>query len=508
MNLNNASPVAPYSTWATAATTIQAAVDAAWAGDEIVVTNGLYAAGGRAVFGTMTNRVAIDKAVTVRSVNGPLVTIIEGCEAPGTRNGDTAIRCVYVGAKALLNGFTLTNGHTRTSGDWPREQCGGGAWCEPSSVITNCILTGNSAYDAGGGMYNGTLSNCLLSSNSATYGGGAYSATINNSTLMGNTALEGGGASGCTLNHCLLSSNSATSDQLLAGGGGAEYGTLNHCTLTANSAVRGFGGGANSATLNNCVLTGNLAACGGGATSGTLNNCTLTGNSAGLSGGGTDDANLNNCIVFYNSAPNYPNILSSPYYPSVSYSCSTTLEPGPGNITNAPFFVDIDAGNLRLQSNSPCVNAGQNAYATGPTDVAGRPRIDGGTVDMGAHEFQLSFDPWLLQFGLATDGTADFADPDRDGHNNWQEFRCQTVPTNWASALRMIGAADSPSGSLVSWSSVTNRTYSLERAVSLGAAHVFEVVRSNLTGSDRITSFTDTSAMGAGPFFYRVRVEQ
>jgi hypothetical protein len=225
LNCTNATP--PFTNWTTAATDIQSAVDAAAEEDELVVTNGVYARGGRAVSGTMTNRVAIDKALLVRSVNGPLVTFITGQPSPGTtNNGDGAIRCVYLGTNAVLNGFTLTNGHTRTTGDSRKERSGGGVWCEPSGVVTNCTLTGNSARRYGGGVYYGTLNNCTLTGNSSS--GGVDSSSV------------GGGASFATLNYCILTGNSTD-----AHAGGAYGSTLNNCTLTGNSAVE-HGGGANS----------------------------------------------------------------------------------------------------------------------------------------------------------------------------------------------------------------------------------------------------------------------
>ena len=342
VDINVGAPLPPYTNWATAATNIQDAIDVSKSGDEIVVSNGVYATGGRAVVGLMTNRVAVDKSLRLRSVNGPQFTIIQGRQMPGTTNGDGAVRCVYLTNGASLSGFTLTNGATRTNGYYTGEQSGGGVLCESASaVISNCVLTGNSAVVAGGGVAFGTLSDCALIKNEARDGGGAFSAMLDRCIVRNNTAQTGGGIYECTLNNCLVVSNTGP---YLAGG--AYGGTLNNCTVVGNTGIGAFG-----------YYWGH---------SGTL--CTLS-----------------NTIVYYNTPENL-NGFAGLY--SMNYSCSTPAWYGSGNITNEPMFVNLAAGDFRLQPNSPCVDTGINNYVMGATDFDGAPRIRGSAVDMGAYEFQ------------------------------------------------------------------------------------------------------------------------
>ena len=240
----------------------------------------------------------------------------------------------------------------------------------------------------------------------------------------------------------------------------------------------------------------------------------MAANSAGHEGGGAagyyGPSYLTNCIVYGNSS-----LISGDNYDTttLNFCCTTPMPPnGVGNITNSPLFVDPAGGNLRLQPNSPCINSGLNAFAPAGLDLDGNPRIAGGTVDIGAYEFHspasvLSY-AWARQYGLPTDGSADYADPDGDRMNNWQEWIAGTNPTNAASALRLLSLNPGPSCTVVTWQSVPNRSYFLERSAGFGAGLGFSAISSNIVGFAGSTSFTDTNAAGPGPFFYRVGVQQ
>ncbi|NCC52631.1 MAG: PKD domain-containing protein, partial [Spartobacteria bacterium] len=248
--------VSPFVSWGTAATTIQAAVDAAVSGDTILVSNGVYDTGGRVISGSLTNRVAINKAVTVRSVNGPEVTCIEGRACPtGTVGyGDAAVRCVYLANNAVLDGFTLSNGHTLAKGSYPDDQnSGGGVYAAyaspPNAVVSNCVITGCSAYMAGGGI-----------------SGGKIVASV----VMYNVAEEaGGGAEECHLYNCILHHN------LAYGGGGAAYSMLYNCTVTDNVGTN-RGGGVSYSTCYNSIMYYNTSAYGANYYYWSYTNCCTT----------------------------------------------------------------------------------------------------------------------------------------------------------------------------------------------------------------------------------------
>jgi len=234
---------------------------------------------------------------------------------------------------------------------------------------------------------------------------------------------------------------------------------------------------------------------------------TLVGNQAN-GGQGASGGTLANCISYYNYGFSQANYSAA----TLNYCCTTPLPAGgAGNITNAPLFVNIAGGDFRLQNNSPCINAGKNSYVTTSTDLGGNSRIRGGTVDMGAYEFQspgsLLSHAWAQQYGLATDGSADHADADQDGMDNWQEWVAGTNPTNSLSVLKVLSLSNSSPGVKLTWQSVTNRSYYIQRATNLAMDISFSTIYSNVPGLAGSTSVIDTNAPPCASGFYRVGVQ-
>jgi hypothetical protein len=222
---------------------------------------------------------------------------------------------------------------------------------------------------------------------------------------------------------------------------------------------------------------------------------------------------LTNCILYLNTAEYGSNYYADlvDYFLNLNHCCTTPLPSnGVGNIAQVPLLVDVAHGDLRLQSNSPCINAGNNSDVSNTDDLDGNPRIIGGTVDIGAYEYQnptslISY-AWLQQYGLSADGSADFADPGHDGMNNWQEWRCSTDPTNPNSALRLLPAAVTSTNVTVSWQSIAGVDYFVERSTKLAPPLSFVPVASGIAGQSGVTTYVDTNLTGFASVFYRVGV--
>jgi hypothetical protein len=563
VSLSSTNPVAPYTNWPTAATNIQDAVGAAQTGEIVVVNSGIYSNGVVVISGTETNVVALTNGITLLGLYGPKSTIIAG---------QTQTRCVYVGSNSVLSGFTLTNGHARTAGDPINERSGGGIWCQPGALVFNCLVISNSTifsgtYNGGlgGGVYGGTISNCTLALNSAGSGGGAGAATLWNCILTNNIANGGGGAGASLLYGCFLSNNVAAYNGNIGLGGALSNCVAYSCTMinSSNSTFASSGGGTYRGTNFNCSIIGNTAGSGGGTYLSTNYSCVILSNNATMYGAGAYQGTLYNCLLAYNIASNSISFYGEGggTYQSTLYDCTVVTNSGTGggggiysgtaynsilffntvtgavqnaanaaqifysciaptvpqtydgfDITNDPMFVNAAAGDFHLQYNSPCINAGANAWVFTTNDLDGNPRITGYAVDMGAYEkTPASIIPnwWLFKYGLTNDGSADNVDLDGTGVVNWQKWKAGLNPTNAASVLAMSPPPplNNASGITVTWQSVTDIVYYVQQSTNLSALPAFYPIQSNLMGQAGTTSFTDTSATNAGPYFYRIGVQ-
>lgn len=449
--------IPPFDTWTKAANTIQAAIDAApMTRALILVSNGLYNTGARryAVYTKYTSsltRVVIEKPIVVRSVNGPDVTIIEGQGPIGTG----AVRCVHVPRDAVLDGFTLRNGHTSNKGHLEGSQQSAGAHCDPGSMLTNCIIVSNVAHQGSGGVRKSMLFNCVIRDN---HGGQTV-----------------GGATDCILTDCVIMNN-------IGGmyGGGAMYGILTRCTVISNVAGLAGGGAAFASVVQNCVFEGNVALDRGGGVSETRAvNSTFVRNVAPI-GGALYRGSAENCIFQGNSRPTLKlsscaNGLFAEYENTIvggtfCWDC----------IYADPAFANTNAGNFSLTALSPGINTGRFVYlASGPVDRTGKARVTEGQVDIGAYEFNGTVltdgdrdglpDDWELAQGLsAVIPNSSQADADGDELTDWQEFVTGTEPTNSLSQFTPFRTDGSESGTqFVIEPAATGRLYRVFCATSL-----------------------------------------
>ncbi len=106
--------------------TIQAAIDSATDGDEVVLANGVYAGPGN-------TDVRIDaKQLIVRSAGGPQACVIDG---GGTAR---AFELLNNSLPVILEGLTISNGSSHAGG------AGGGLLIkESSAILRDCIVSTN-----------------------------------------------------------------------------------------------------------------------------------------------------------------------------------------------------------------------------------------------------------------------------------------------------------------------------------------------------------------------------
>jgi len=330
---------------------VRFAITDALPGDEIVLIPGIY----------LEKIDYLGKNLKLRSIDPNDPAVVASTVIMGRGYAPAVMFERNEGPTSVLSGFTITGGNT-------------GIYCYGASpTITNCVITGNFATTHGGGIrcqdYSyPVISNCIISGNSAIDGGGIYTGKpVPPPPPFG----------------------SAPDMASVVGTSAATNCIITNCVITGNTAQRG-GGMCNSGTAP--VLT----------------NCTFSGNTATLAAGGlynySSNPTLTNCILWGDTLPEI--IVDGTGATTINYSNVQEGWSGIGNINDDPLFIDADGfdettgtvdDNLRLSSDSPCIDTGDNISVAVTTDLDVHSRIADGDcndteiVDMGAYEFSYAY---------------------------------------------------------------------------------------------------------------------
>ena len=306
-----------------------------------------------------------------------------GVQLLGTNRNATVVNAAGANQRVLflstLGGATRVEGLTLTGGNGGN---GGGVWVDGCGGLTfaTCSITNNS-------------------SNGGTLGQGVYvqgcALTMTNSRIEKSFSSQNGGGGkvgGGLYLRC--------TDALIG-----ESVVVNN-TMNPSPGTTGNGGGiylnAGTVTLRNCLVYGNDAAipssgCQGygdgiylaaGAMS--VLNCTIVTNLGfGVDNGKPPSSDpggtlaVTNSIVWLNGQDSTGTVTLAWSDVGVWDSAATRTN----CISADPLFKSAATNDFRLQLKSPCINAGTNLnWMTGALDLAGAPRIQNKSVDMGAYE--------------------------------------------------------------------------------------------------------------------------
>lgn len=277
------------------AATIQEGIDAAAAGDTVLVACGTY----------MEFDIAMKAGIVLRgATDDPSCVVIDA------ENFGRVLDCDNLTELSTIENITFTGGFV-TEGWF--EALGGGVRCLNSEVaITNCAFEGNMArIGAGLGASESTLTlmNCSFTSNTASHVEWAAGGAVWARDCFG------------TIENCQVTSNSAFSDdtEFPGDGGGFFFNNnrldVSNCLFEGNSTGAGAGGmysvSNDSSIFSSCDFLGNSAANGGAVyfeygAAAQLLNCNFIGNTA-LAGGAMVTFNesyprLVDCLFEYNTA--------------------------------------------------------------------------------------------------------------------------------------------------------------------------------------------------------------
>jgi len=404
------------SSWANACT-LQTALTNAVSGDEIWVQAGVHypgAAGDRSATFTLkngvalyggfagtetsrdqrnwqTNKTILSGDIDRNDINTDGNFIAETWHDIVGENAYHVVTADSVDQTAVLDGFIITAGQAN---EWNggHTYCGGGLYSRGSaSTLTNITFSGNVSRSFGGGMYSESgapmLNSVTFSGNFAgDSGGGMFNRQSNprltNVTFISNSAWLGGGLRNWESNPRLT--NVIFSGNYVNTSGGGMFNSFSSPTLInvtfSNNNAAGNGSGMNNSWNSSPRLT----------------NVILWGNTGNDNTGIYNDGNgITNPIISYSDIQGCGGS-GNGWNPA----CGTD---GGGNIDADPRFVDAANGDLRLQMNSPCIDAGDNTAVPAGifvdldgylrfVDIPDIPDTGRGVppiVDMGAYEAQL-----------------------------------------------------------------------------------------------------------------------